>query len=409
MPDQLFLYDYQLQTGYPYSRLLHDVNEALSIKACCFTNNFYDTVLNLVIAIVNKQSLVLLDSDFSEQELVNLGITHDDLTQQKRVIKHKYTSTDELIRAVSEQQDWELTLFTSGTTGIPKQVKHKLAALNRAVRISEKHKDDVWGFAYNPTHIAGLQVFFQALLNGNTIINLFNADRKNVLELITNHKITNLSATPTFYRLLLPLTETFPCVKSLTSGGEKFDPSLSAQLAKAFPHARLHNVYASTEAGTILEAKGDVFSIKDETLCRIANSELLIHKSLMGESNELILKDSEWYATGDLVEIISEKPLLFRFLSRSNEMVNVGGYKVNPFDTEQQLQTHPHIRQAYVYGKANPVLGNILIADVVTTEAVTEKELREFLSPLLQPYKIPRIINFVSSIELTRSGKLKRT
>ncbi|MBM4400310.1 MAG: hypothetical protein FJ041_08295 [Candidatus Cloacimonetes bacterium] len=49
------------------------------------------------------------------------------------------------------------------------------------------------------------------------------------------------------------------------------------------------------------------------------------------------------------------------------------------------------------------------MADIVAVEPVSERELREFLSPLLQPFKIPRIINFVDSISLTRSGKLKRT
>lgn len=90
-------------------------------------------------------------------------------------------------------------------------------------------------------------------------------------------------------------------------------------------------------------------------------------------------------------------------------MVNVGGYKVNPYEVEQALEQHPLIKQAYIYGKANPVLGNILMADIVAVEPVSERELREFLSPLLQPFKIPRIINFVDSISLTRSGKLKRT
>jgi acyl-coenzyme A synthetase/AMP-(fatty) acid ligase len=409
MTDKLFLYDYQTNKSYSYSYLFADLNAIDTIPACCCTKDIYSTFLNIIAAIINNQKIILLDSDFSAQEMASQGINQDDMAQKSASKKHKFTTAEELIQAILKQQEWELKLYTSGTTGLPKQVRHKLSSLVRAVRVSEKHKDDIWGFAYNPTHIAGLQVFFQALLNVNGIINLFGADRKTVLELINRQGITHVSATPTFYRMLLPLQDTYLSVRNLTSGGEKFDDNLMVQLIKAFPNARIHNVYASTEAGTILEAKDDIFFIKNTAHCRIANGELLIHKSLLGESQELSLTDDEWYATGDLVEIISENPMQFRFISRKNEMVNVGGYKVNPYETEQLLETHPKVQQAYVYGKANPVLGNILMADIVTTEPFTEKEMREFLAPLLQPFKIPRIINFVTSIELTRSGKLKRT
>jgi acyl-coenzyme A synthetase/AMP-(fatty) acid ligase len=277
------------------------------------------------------------------------------------------------------------------------------------VRVSDKHKSDIWGYAYNPTHIAGLQVFFQAILNGNTLINLFEAPREQIFNLIRSYHITNISATPTFYRLLLPITHKFETIKKLTSGGEKFDTNLSSNLLQAFPNARLRNVYASTEAGTILESRDDMFSIIDVSLCKIVEGELLIHTSMLGIGFEEAKAQSDWYATGDLVDIVETNPLRFKFLHRKNEMINVGGYKVNPLDVEQVMESNPHILQAYVYGKANPVLGNILIADIVADEPMAEKDLRAFLIPLLQPYKIPRIINFVESIALTRSGKVKRT
>jgi len=409
MPDKLFLNDYRTAKSYTYEQLLTDLNSVSDVYEYCCTRDLYTTFLNVINAILNNVNLILLDSDFSELELQNLNINSNEIKKSRQVQQLRINSTDELIAKLMANPDWELTLFTSGTTGIPKKVVHKLSSLTRAVRISERHNEDIWGFAYNPTHIAGLQVFFQALLNANTLINLFEAERNQVLALIKEYQITNISATPTFFRLLLPLQEIYPSIKKLTSGGEKFDTNLSNSLLSAFPNARLRNVYASTEAGTILEAKDDTFFIKDDSLCRIIDGELYIHKKLLGEGTELLLDQGEWYATGDLVEVLETNPLSFRFQSRKNEMVNVGGYKVNPYEVEQALETHPIVKQAYVFGKANPVLGNILMADLVVLDPIKEKELREFLAPLLQPYKIPRVINFVESIELTRTGKLKRT
>lgn len=409
MSDKLFLYDYTTSNTYTYRQIIADLNSVSEVYEYCCTRDLYAIFLNIITAVAQNVNLILLDSDFSDLELQNLNIDSAKIMQSIPVKQLNINSTDELICKLQNNPDWKLTLFTSGTTGIPKKVVHKLISLTRAVRISERHSDDIWGFAYNPTHIAGLQVFFQALLNANTLVNIFEAERTKVLELIKNFNITNISATPTFFRLLLPLQEEYPSVKKLTSGGEKFDSNLSNNLLAAFPNARLRNVYASTEAGTILEAKGDTFTIKDESLCRIVDGELYIHKSLLGEGTALALEDGEWYATGDLVDVIENNPISFRFQQRKNEMINVGGYKVNPYEVEQALEKHPFVKQAYIYGKSNAVLGNILMADIVVTEALSERELREYLAPLLQPFKIPRVIHFVESIELTRTGKLKRT
>lgn len=79
-----------------------------------------------------------------------------------------------------------MTLFTSGTTGLPKSVSHSFASITRQVKKSERHINDIWGFAFNPTHMAGLQVFFQALLNKNSIIRLFGLDTKEIIREIKN-------------------------------------------------------------------------------------------------------------------------------------------------------------------------------------------------------------------------------
>lgn len=68
--------------------------------------------------------------------------------------------------------------------GKPKKVIHSVMTLTRTVRIAERYKDKIWAFAYNPTHMAGLQVFFQALSNCNTLINVFNASRTDIYNAI---------------------------------------------------------------------------------------------------------------------------------------------------------------------------------------------------------------------------------
>ena len=102
---------------------------------------------------------------------------------------------------------------------------------------------------------------------------------------------------------------------------------------------------------------------------------------------------------------------LFRFRSRKNELINVGGYKVNPGETEKVILEIEGVQQALVYGKANSILGNVLCAEVQLVEGstLTELEIRNYLKEQLQDFKIPRRIKFVDFFSLTRTGKIKRS
>ena len=111
----------------------------------------------------------------------------------------------EVVEAVLNSQS-EITIFTSGTTGQPKKVVHSIATLTRAVRIGDRYKGQVWAYAYNPTHMAGLQVFFQAFENQNTLVNVFNMSREYVYEQIREKgrlpiSLPHLHSTVCFFRL----------------------------------------------------------------------------------------------------------------------------------------------------------------------------------------------------------------
>ena len=353
--------------------------------------------------------MVLLDSDLNTSELTGL----DENEINRRCIKkvQHFASIDDVIKALCNSVS-EITLFTSGTTGQPKKVIHTVQTLTRSVRLGEKYAGQVWAYAYNPTHMAGLQVFFQAFLNQNTLVNVFNVSRSEVYHMIEEYSVTHISATPTFYRLLLPYEKAYPSVQRVTLGGEKSDAHLYEAIHSIFPMAKTNNVYASTEAGSLFAAKGDCFqipvSLKDKF--KVIDDELLIHYSLLGRSESFQL-DGEFYHSGDLIEWVNLAEGTFRFKSRKNELINVGGYKINPGEVEAAINSLNGVRQSLVYGKPNSVLGNILCAEVQLEENrnITELEIRHLLKNKLQDFKIPRKIKFVDAFSLTRTGKLKRT
>lgn len=402
----VFLYD---DKAYSYDDLLGAISGSGKYFPLFKSKELFPYFANLVKALAASLPLTLIDSDINASEID--GVNEEDINDGKTFEAKSYSSMDDVVAALQQSQS-EITIFTSGTTGQPKKVVHSISTLTRAVRLGEKYQGQVWAYAYNPTHMAGLQVFFQAFENKNTLVNVFGKSREDVYAQIADKRITHVSATPTFYRLLLPFEKPYESVVRVTLGGEKSDQHLYDSIAKIFPNAKINNVYASTEAGSLFAAKGDCFQIPEAVLdkFKVEEDELLIHRSLLGSSESFTFTD-DFYHSGDLIEWVNKEAGLFRFKSRKNELINVGGYKVNPGEVENAIMSMEGVRQALVYGKANSVLGNVLCADVQLEEgcSLTELDIKKALAEQLQDFKIPRRIKFVAEMTMTRTGKIKRS
>ena len=395
--------------SYSYDDLLQSLNMSSEYCPLYKTSDIYSYFVNLIKALAANKPLVLLDSDLNPAEID--GVDEHLVNVKEGIAKKSYMSMGEIVEDIQNSTS-EITIFTSGTTGQPKKVLHTVTTLTRSVRTGERYVGQIWSYAYNPTHMAGLQVFFQAFENLNTLVNVFNKQRSEVYELINKHNITHISATPTFYRLLLPFEQEYKTVVRVTLGGEKSDSHLYENIKKIFPEAKINNVYASTEAGSLFAAKGDCFQIPEKIRDKfeVVDDELLIHKSLLGKSDSFKF-EGDYYHSGDLIEWVDKESGLFRFKSRKNELINVGGYKVNPGEVENILLSIEGVKQVLVYGKANSILGNVLCADIQLEDgvALTDVEIKKALRSQLQDFKIPRRIKFVEQMSLTRTGKLKRS
>lgn len=381
-------------------------------KYYIYTSDVCQFIQDVLFGILNGKSLVLLDGDFSHKELANLGLNETDLSKSY-IIDEPIQIKDyaDFCRAIDNNLDAvKVGIFTSGTTGVPKKFDHTLRSLLRNIKISSKHRDDVWAFAYNCTHFAGMQVLLQAVLNSNTIVNVFGKNAQNANTLIEQYSCNCISATPTYYRnFILTDVTSNSVMKNVTFGGEKFSNALLDKIKQKFPNARIRNIYASTEVGSLLSGKDESFTIPDSMreLIKISDDRhLLLHKSLVLH----VAIDEEWYDTGDIVSLNNDGS--FKILSRDSDFINVGGYKVNPLEVEDVIMQVPGVIDAVVYGRDNSVTGKLLVADVVLAADVDFKIIkREILSQVkkeLQSYKLPRIIKAVSEIKRSRTGKKVR-
>ena len=87
--------------------------------------------------------------------------------------------------------------------------------------------------------------------------------------------------------------------------------------------------------------------------------------------------------------------------------MNIGGIKVDPIFVERAIKSIDGIRDAIVNGIRNPILGEILIAEVITTKesGLSETIIRKRLSEQLDLVQIPAVIRIVENFTLNSNGK----
>lgn len=294
---------------------------------------------------------------------------------------------------------------TSGTTSTPKLINVKVSNCIRYVKKTNETSKRIWGMGYPHKSFASTQVFFQALMNKESIIYLYGFDFQSADQFFTNYTITNLSCTPTFLSMLLVnLKKEYKSILKITTGGEKMKNSLIKSFKRTFPRAEYINIYATTETGSLLYSTTEYFIIPEKhiTQLKIVDGTLRVHKSLLNEIDNI---NGDWYDTNDIIEFIDEKQ--FKFVSRSNGYLNTGGFRVSPLQIEEKIMEIEGVKDVHVYGKPNSLLGCIICADIIG-EKVSSKGIKfELSNKSIEKQMIPQIIRIVDLFEHISNGKKK--
>lgn len=311
-------------------------------------------------------------------------------------------------------------VLTTGTTGEPKGARHDWGRLAAAVRRRDEEPGTRWLLAYNLNQFAGTQVLLHALVHAATLVVPASNQPRHAVEAIRAEGVTHVSATPTFWRFLVAALEPGEAaelpVRQITLGGEAVPGPLLEDLHRLFPEAKVSQVYASTELGSTGSVRdgrnGLPVSVLDGVHggveLRIVDGELHARSSvgMLGYHGEPDVDDG-WRPTGDLVEVRDGR---IHFAGRSSTVINVGGVKVHPLPVEERVLAVPGVTLARVYGRSNPMSGQIVAVDVVLADGADEEEVEDAVRDAcddLPAAARPRRIRFVDDIEV-REGKVSR-
>jgi acyl-coenzyme A synthetase/AMP-(fatty) acid ligase len=330
----------------------------------------------------------------------------------------------------SADRDTEWVLLTSGTTGLPKLVSHSFETLAGALpRQPPSALPVVWSTFYDIRRYGGLQMYLRAVVSGAPLV--LSSAGESTHDFLTRGAaagVTHISGTPSHWRKALMSGEARIIEPEYVRlSGEVADQTVLDNLQAAYPNARVAHAFASTEAGVGFEVNDGLagfpagyidnklspieMKVQDGTLW--IRSGRTAARYLGGTASALAHVDG-FVDTGDMVELSGGR---YFFRGRKGGIINVGGLKVYPEEVEAVLNADARVRMSLVKARRNPITGAVVAAEVVLTadqnpDAAAEESLKNELLDAcrrkLAAHKVPAILRFVPSLELTAAGKLVR-
>jgi acyl-coenzyme A synthetase/AMP-(fatty) acid ligase len=323
-----------------------------------------------------------------------------------------------------DPDDPALIVFTSGTAGKPKPIRHGQRYLP-GQRAQAEHwfgarpGDLCWCTAASGWSKSARNAFVAAWVMGAAaLLHDGRFDPAERLDLVERERVDVLCMAPTEYRAIAKRTELrpLPSLRHAVAAGEPLNPEVVHAWREA-TGVGIHDGYGQTETGALtgmpigppvrpgsmgLPLPGFRLWIEDGELC--ADPATVPTFFLDGPA------DVPW-RTGDRVRQDEDGYLWFE--GRTDDVIISAGYRIGPFEVESALVSHPAVAEAAAVAAPDEVRGQVVRAVVVLRDGQEPSEalaadLQEHVKAETAPYKYPRIVDFADSLPKTASGKIKR-
>ena len=119
------------------------------------------------------------------------------------------------------------------------------------------------------------------------------------------------------------------------------------------------------------------------------------------------------YHTGDVAW--ADQDGYYWFVGRKDDVIKSSGYRIGPFEVESACLTHPAVVECAITAVPDEVRGQVVKATIVLAADYVKKagpelvkEIQNHVKRVTAPYKYPRVVEFVTELPKTISGKIRR-
>ena len=342
-----------------------------------------------------------------------------------------------------------LMIFTSGTTGYPRIATHSYKyALGHYPTAKHWHNVNPEGLHFTISD-TGWGKALWGKLYGQWLCEAaqftYDFDRfhsEDILPMFAKYHITTFCAPPTMYRFLIKEDLSkydLSSIEYATTAGEALNPEVFNQFKQAtgltimegFGQTEttlsIANFVGSTPKIGSMGKPSPLYDIvvldPDGNECKTGDTGEICIRTKDGVPNGLFIgyyldeeKTKEvwhdgYYHTGDTATMDEDGYLWY--IGRIDDVIKSSGYRIGPFEIESVIMELPYVLECAITPVPDEIRGQIVKATIVLVKGKEgtpelKKEIQEYVKTHTAPYKYPRIVEFVTELPKTISGKIRR-
>jgi 4-hydroxybenzoate-CoA ligase len=378
-------------------------------------------------------------------DLEHVVISGSDAQGHKKLSDGIADESESFVTAATHPDEPAFWLYSSGSTGSPKGVRHLHASL---AATAETYAKQVLGIREDDVGLSAAKLFFayglgNALtfpmsVGATTVLNPERPTPAAMFALLNKYHPSIFFGVPTLFAAMLndgmlKQERAGNRLRICTSAGEALPESVGngwksrfgVDILDGVGSTELLHIFLSNSPGDIKYGSsgrpvpGYKVRLVNEAGQDVADGEvgeLLVNAPSAGEgywnqrSKSRQTFEGHWTRTGD--KYVRDAGGRYTFCGRADDMFKVSGIWVSPFEVESALITHPAVLEAAVVPEADPEgllkpKAFVVLRADANTDGLHEA-LKEHVKQKIGPWKYPRWIETVASLPKTATGKIQR-
>lgn len=353
-------------------------------------------------------------------------------------------------RYITKNIDIDLAtiIYTSGSTGDPKGVMSAhyniVSAARSITQYLENVEEEIIINALPLSFDYGMYQILMAFLFGGTVVleRSFTYPYK-IIERMVQERVTGFPIVPTMVAIFLQMDDLtkfdLSSLRYITNTAAALPVSYIRRLKELFSHVQIYSMYGLTECKRVSYLPPSELDRRPDSVgIAMPNEEVFIvdengNEVGPGVVGELVIRGSNvmqgyWNApeetkasyrpgrytgetllySGDLFR--KDEEAFLYFIARKDDLIKIKGERVSPKEIENMLCEIEGVIEAAVIGVPDEIFGQAIKAFIVknNNRQLTEKAILKFCQRNLEPFMLPKYIEFRESLPKSTSGKIDK-